>query len=342
MDAIKEGFHHAHKNWQLIVLQLLLSMVLFAGLIIVVLAFIVAAIVVLGLDLEHLDALGDMLGNVKDPMELLSDYAGLAIGLVASFLLYSIFAITVWIFTLGGSAGVLGLSIAKPHWKLGSRDFLKKGKLLFWPIAKLTGMIGLIFIGALGVMGLLAGAGATLWDMFFSSNTRLAIFLTVLFSLMAFTVMALVCVYLFALTAWSLASLVMQGTGVMDSIRNAERFIRSRPESMWLLLLSILVLGFVQFLLMSIWYTANLMPMIGLIMTLPFQLLAYAVQGYVNMALMAAVLAYYHHAQPAQSPSSTEGTHTGSQADDSQAQAHEAPEPLPSESSQTSPQTPGQ
>lgn len=337
VDSIREGFRHAHKNWQLIVLQLLLSIVLFIGLIVVVVAFILAAIVVLGLNIEKIDALGDMLGNVKDPMDLLADYAGLAIGLVTSFLLYSIFAISVWTFTLGGSAGVLGLSIMNSASRLGPRDFLREGKRLFWPVAGITGLIGLIFIVALGVMGLLAGGGATLWEMFFSSNTRLAIFLTVLFSLMAFTAMLIVVVYLFALAAWSVASLVIDGTGIAASIRNAERFIRNRPESMGLLLISIFVLGFVQFTLMSIWYTANLLPVVGLIMTLPFQIIAYAVQGYVNMALMAAVLAYYYHAHGGVS---TQPTHTAEPSAGPQAPAHEGSAQPDSGAPRTSPEQP--
>lgn len=293
-DAIREGFRQAHKNWLLIVLQLGMSLLLFVGLIAVVAVFIATAIVVLGFDISRLDALGDWLGTVKDPVELLTNYAGLALGFGFGFLLYSTFAAMVWIFTLGGSAGVLGLSITHPDNHLTVREFWDEGKLLFWRMGWLTSLMALLFIGALAIMGILAGGGSVLWDIFIDKGTRLSVFLAVLMSLVAFAVMIIVMIYLFALTSWGIAELVLRGGRVMDAVRRAEAFIRARPESFGMLLLAMLLMVLVQVMLMGVWYPVSLSPMLGIVVAIPFQIIAYAVQGYVNLALMASVLVYYH------------------------------------------------
>ncbi len=314
-DAIREGFRQAHKNWLLIVLQLAMSLLLFVGLIVVVAVFIATAIVVLGFDINRLDALGDWLGTVKDPIELLTNYAGLALGFGFGFLLYSTFAAMVWIFTLAGSAGVLGLSITHPDNKLTVREFVTEGKVLFWRMGWLTSLVGLLFIAALAVMGLLAGGGSVLWDIFISKGTRLSVFLGVLMSLLAFTVLILVMIYLFALTAWGIAELVLRGGRARDALNRAASFIRQRPESFGMLLLAIFLMVLVQVMLMGVWYPVSLSPVLGIIVAIPFQVIAYAVQGYVNLALMAAVLVYYHRL-------STPGQSSAQYAGPAQDQAH--------------------
>lgn len=335
IDAIREGFHHAHKNWQLVLLQLVMSLMLFVGLLVVVAVFIVAAIVVLGFDLSRLDALGDWLGTVKDPVDILTNYAGLAVGLGFGFLLYSVFSMTVWIFTLGGSAGVLGISITHPEAHFGPRDFIAEGRLLFWRIAALTSITGLIFIAALVAMGVLAGGGSALWDAFVSKGTRWSIFMAVLMALVAFTVMMLVMIYLFALTAWGLAELVFdEKISAMNAVRRAEEFIRLKPESFGLLLLAIMLMIFVQFILMAVWYPVSMSPVLGIFVTLPFQVVAYTVQGYVNLALMGSVLAYYYHARL-----STERQHTGSGKESPEAHTHGGSAPEAQNAQQTSAET---
>ena len=330
-NSIREGFNEAHKNWLLIILQLAMSLLLFAGLIAVVAAFILTAIVVLGFDINRLDQLGDWLGTVNDPMELLTNYAGLALGFAFGFLLYSTFAAMIWIFTLGGSAGALGVSITHPTAHISPRVFFSEGRRLFWRVAGLTSLTALFFIAALMVMGLLAGGGSVIWDIFIDKGTRLSVFLAVLMSLIAFSVMIIVMIYLFALTAWGLAEIVFRGGGVMDSVRKAAAFIKERPESFGMLLLAMLLMVLVQVMLMTAWYPISLSPRLGIVAVIPFQIVAYAVQSYVNLALMAAVLVYYHHARVA-----TAGPSTAPVEAAPQAQPHAASEGP----AQTSPQMP--
>jgi hypothetical protein len=293
-EAITEGFRLIHRNWQLILIHFLISVLSFLGFLIIIGIPLIVAIVVMGIDLAAMGVLEDMVDNVEDPLTLLNNYMGLIVIAGVCLLVYLIFAFSIFIFGLGGSAGTIASSLREHGLKFSTSLFISEGKRWFFPLMGFTALVGLIYIGALVVLAVGGGLTALAWGAMEAAGSTIGLFLKVFATLSLTTAFLATSFGSVVVTAGGIAVMVLEGTGAVKALGGAFRYIDKRPGIVWLMFL--LFVGYmvaqITFALMG--YPLQLIPIVGMFVVLPYQLLAYVLQGYLSLVILASVFAHYH------------------------------------------------
>jgi hypothetical protein len=272
--AIKSGFKLINRQWPLVAVQVGLMFVNCTGLFILVGLPVVIAIIIFGLDMSALANTQDILGLFQNPAELVSKYLVLILVVIASFLFYVMFAATLWLFVFGGTAGFIG-------------------RPLMWYFL----VISLIFIAIVIILSLFGGGIAAIVSVARSRDSTLALFLG-FFSAFVFILVSLGMLFIaFAVTKYGVAALFFKGEGAVKSFSEAVTFLWNNQNAFWLYVL--LVLGYIlaSILMMLITYPFKLIPVVGLVLALPVQLVSSIVQGYLGLVLIAVIFFYYFNAE---------------------------------------------
>lgn len=303
-EAIKEGFWLINKNWQLVLIQLGMVFVSSIGFFIIVGIPLAIAFIIFGIDLTELADTGDIFRILKGPSELLSKYLGLIIIILASFLMYLILVGLLGIYVFGGAIGVIGGSVKDRSSKFHMHTFFGEAKRLFLRLIGFTSVIGVIFIVTAFFLGLLGGSIATLVSFAQTQDSTLALFFGTFFSLILIIIAAIFILGLLSITLYGIATLFFKETGPVRSIKGATQYLIRHPSAFWLYV--ILFAGYLlaSFLLILLSYPFTLIPVIGTILSLPFQLISYAFEIYLGLVIIATMLNYYYlteiHREPAE------------------------------------------
>jgi hypothetical protein len=293
-QAIRSGFRLVNSRWQLVAIQaglMLFNCVAFFVMIGIPLGI---AFIIFGLDLTGLAEVKDVFAMVRNPAELFSKYFGLVLIVLSSFLFYILLVTTLGLYVFGGAVGVIGRSILEPDLKFSMRGFFAEARRLFFPIMWYSLVAGIVFIVIAFVLGLLGGGGAAVVSAAKSQDSTLALFLGIFFSLVLVLIGISLVFVAIAVAVYGIAVLFFRGEGAMKSFRGGFRFVWDHQSAFWLY--AILLAGYiaVSFLVMLIVYPFNLIPIIGTIISIPFQILSYAVQGYLGLVIIAVVFTYYY------------------------------------------------
>lgn len=297
VEAIKDGFRLINSRWQLVAVQAGLMFLNFIGFLVMVGIPLGIAFIIFGLDLTGLSQMHDIIGVLKNPAELFSKYFGLIFIVLFSFLLYITIVTTLGLFVFGGSSGLIGRSILDPSTRFSFRGFAAEAKKLFFPLMWYSLFVALVFIVIAFFLGILGGGIAMIVSLAKSQDSTLALFLGIFFSLiLAVFGISLICAAL-AVTVYGIAVLFFRQEGAVKSFRDAAGFIWKNQTALWLYL--ILLMGYVlaSFSIMLVVYPLNLIPIIGTIISFPFQVVTYLAQGYLSLVIMAVVFRFYYDAE---------------------------------------------
>jgi hypothetical protein len=301
-QAIKNGFRLINSRWQLIAVQAAMMLLNCIGFFILVGIPLGIAFVIFGLDLTGLAEMKDILALLHHPAELFSKYFGLVLIVVTSFLLYIVMATTFGLYIFSGSVGFIGRCILDPSEKFTMRAFFAEAKKLFFPLMWFTLFVGLVFIAIAFVLGLFGGGIAAIVSAAKSQDSTLALFLGIFFSL----VLALIGLFLIlgtlASTVYGIAALRFGQKGAIASFRTAAGFLWKHQSAFWLYVILFLGYILVSFVVMLVVYPFNLIPIIGTIISFPFQILSYVVQGYLGLVIFAVVFNYYYEMEIRETP----------------------------------------
>ena len=161
-ESIKKGFGLIHKEWKLIAAQFVLSLIGCAGFFVLVGIPLIAMVIALGLDVAEITRLKDFLSEVENPLDLIRKYLGVGLVLLTAIMVYALFAFSLWIYGLGGSAEVIAGALRDPAHRFSVRGFMAGAKRHFMPLMGYTALIGAILIGALFVLGIFGGLSVAL------------------------------------------------------------------------------------------------------------------------------------------------------------------------------------
>lgn len=311
--SIKEGINTVHKNWQLIVVQCVSMVLSFMGLFIIVGIPIAIAFIMFGLDLTEILRLKDLTSAFKGSAELLHKYFAMAIVIMLSLLLYLVFIIVLWVFTLSGTIGILknevlnkGLSghpqKVEDFWgcpfggprRFSMKTFFAEGKSFFLPAFLFSAIIGAAFILLAFMLGILGGGASAIIEMAKTQEATLALFLGVFFSLLILSVGIFLIIVTLSITTYGIAHLAFNRHGVFETFKGTVKYLYSKPSSVGfyaVLLLGYMVIGFLVILIGS---PLTLIPVIGPILALPYQLITYAIQGYLSLVMLSSIFHYYY------------------------------------------------
>ncbi len=296
-QAIKNGFRLINSRWQLVAVQAGMMILNCIGFFIFVGIPLGIAFVIFGLDLTGLTQIRDFFAVFRNPAELVSKYFGLVMIVVTSFLLYIVMVTTIGLYVFSGSVGFIGRCIISPSQKFSMRAFFAEAKKLFFPLMWFTFFVGLVFIAIAFVLGLFGGGIAVIVSAAKSQNSTLALFLGIFFSLVLALLGLSLILGTLAATVYGIAVLFFKKEGAVASFKTALRFLWNHQSAFWLYV--VLFLGYVlaSFIVMLVVYPFNLIPLVGTIISFPFQILSYVAQGYLGLVVIAVVFNYYYETQ---------------------------------------------
>lgn len=333
-DAIKNGFRLVNKNWQLVLIQFGMMLVNCIGFFVFVGIPLAVAFVIFGLDLTEMTELKNLLGTMKDASEIITKYLGLIIVLLVSFVVYLLVAVSVGIYVFGGSAGTIGRAVRDSANRFNMNTFFSEGKRLFWPLVGFTAIIGVIFIGIAFILGVFGGGIGVIISIAKGYETTLSVVLGIFLSLLLFCIGLALIISSIALTLYGTAAIVLKGTGPWQATKDTIKYLYRNPAALWLYCLVFGGYVLATFLLVLLGMPFSLIPIIGAIIAIPYQIFSYALQSYLGLVIVAVIFIYYFSTEVKPSETPDEGTEPVSGnstplSDTSQNQASEPEPPLP-------------
>lgn len=301
-ETIKNGFRIINSRWQLIVVQSAMMLLNCVGFFIIVGIPLGIAFIIFGLDLTGLAGMKDIMAIIKNPAELVSKYFGLILIIIACFLFYITLVTTAGLYVFSGSIGIIGGAIADPSSKFSSKNFFSEARRLFFPLMWYSLLIGLIFLAITFSLSLIGGGIAAVVSVARSQDSTLALFLGIFFSLVLALIGLSAILCTLAVTVYGIAVLYFRGEGSFASFRIAFHFLWNRQQAFWLYV--VLLAGYVllSFFIMLIVYPFNLIPIIGTIISFPFQILSYIAQTYLGLIILAIIFNFYYESEIRQAP----------------------------------------
>lgn len=294
IEAIKDGFRLVNRNWQLVLIQLSMVFVSSIGFFIIVGIPLAIAFIIFGIDLTELANVRDIFRILREPSDILSRYLGLFLIVLSSFLLYITLVALLGIYVFGGAIGVIGNSIRERASRFNAHTFFGEAKRLFLRLLGFTSVIGIIFVLAAFFLGILGGGIAALVSFAQSQDSTLALFFGTFFSLILIIIAVVLILGILSITLYGIAALSLKGTGPLRSIKAAIQYMLRHPDAFWLY--TVLFVGYLlaSFLLIVLGYPFTLIPIIGTILSFPYQLISYAFETYLGLLIIAAILTYYY------------------------------------------------
>ena len=293
-QAIRSGLRLVNSRLQLVAIQAGLMLFNCIAFFIMVGIPLGIAFIIFGLDLTGLAQMKDVFGMLRNPAELLSKYFGLVLIVLLSLLVYIVLVTTLGLYVFGGAVGFIGRSILEPDLKFSMRGFFAEAKKLFFPIMWFSLVAGVVFIFIAFILGLFGGGVAAIVSAAKSHDSTLALFLGIFFSLLVILVGVSLVLVGIAVTVYGIAALFFKGKGATKSFMEGFRFVWDHQNAFWLYVILLIAYVIVSFFVMLVVYPFNLIPIIGTIISIPFQLLSYVVQGYLGLVIIAIVLTYYY------------------------------------------------
>ena len=137
-----------------------------------------------------------------------------------------------------------------------------------------------------------------------------------------------------ALTLYGTAVIVLKGTGPWQATKDTIKYLYRNPAALWLYCLIFGGYVLATFFLVLLGTPFSLIPIIGAIIAIPYQIFSYAVQSYLGLVIVAVIFIYYFSTEVKPSETPDEGTEPVSGnstplSGTSQNQAPEQEPPLP-------------
>jgi hypothetical protein len=294
LEALKGGFRLVNGNWQLVLIQLSIVFLSSVGFFIIVGIPLAIAFIIFGIDLTEFAGVRDIFGILKGPSDILSRYLGLFLIVLSSLLFYIVLVALLGIYVFGGAIGVLGRSLRERYPRFSIRIFFDEARRLFLRLLGFTSLIGILFIITAFFLGILGGSIAAIVSFAQTQDSTLALFFGTFFSLILIIIAAVLILGILSITLYGIASLFFRDTGSLRSIKEAAHYLIRCPNAFWLY--AILFIGYLiaSFLLILLSYPFTLIPVIGTILSFPYQLISYAFETYLGLLIIATILHFYY------------------------------------------------
>lgn len=332
-DAIKSGFSLINKNWQLVLIQFGVMIIGCVSFFVFIGIPLAVAFVMFGIDLTEISQMKDLLATMREPSEIISRYLGLILVLLVSFFVYLLVVASIGIYAFGGSAGLISRIVREHSLRFNLNTFFSDSKRLFFPLVGFTAIIGAIFIVVAFVLGVFGGGAAAIISIAKEYGATLALFLGIFFALLLLCVGLILIVCTIALTLYGTAAIVFKDAGPLRATKETIKYLYRHLSALWLYCIVFGGYILISFLLILFGAPFNLIPIVGTIIAIPYQLFSYIVQSYLGLVILAITFSYYFSTEvkPSETPEKMETIVEGSTGipDTSHTQAswHEPPHP---------------
>ncbi len=327
--AIREGIRIVNRNWHLVIVQLFAMILSFFSFFFIVGLPVAIAFILFGLDLTEILKFDNFFSALRSSAELLQRYFAMAIVLILSLLIYISFIALLWVFVVGGTVGSLTDLILGRTDRSTLRSFFEQGRRYFIPLFLFSLLIGVIVIMIAFILGVLGGGVSAVIEYAQSQEATLALFLGIFFSLILLSAGCMMILVTLSVTVYGMADITFNGTGPIGALRETLSYIFRFPAATGFY--SLLIVGYMIANLLVIFLVSPLalIPIVGSILSLPFQVFISLVQGYLGLVVLASVFYYFRETGYRVSPPE-EGTDS-----DTSVQPVEEPAPAPAETDET-------
>ncbi len=287
-EALREGFRVVNRNWQLVLIRVAVAVLGCLGFLFIVVIPLVIALLLLGVGQVFLSQIE------SSPDILLTRYFGVAVVAGLLLLLYILFAASVGLYAFAASAGVIARTVKDESSTFSMRVFFEEGRRLFMPVLGFATIVGLMATGAVlcyAVLGVLVSYVVTYAK---SQSLSLSMFLGVFFSLVGVVSGVLILFGLLALTVYGMAAVSLKGAKPVEAVTETARYLWRTPSAVYLYAMTASLYVLLSLVLALAGLPLRAVPLAGLILGLPYQLLMHAVQGYAGLFVLAVSFVYYH------------------------------------------------
>ncbi len=294
-QRIRHGFLLASRNWQLVIVQVVVVLLNILGFLVFVLLPVRVLAVALGVDAERSGDIMQFLDAATSGAAL-SQYLGAVLVILLCLFVYVTFVLVLWLLVTGGTIGSLAHACRDEGARFSMGVFWAEAKKLFAPLAWYYTILSVAVIALFVVMAAAFGAGALGYEAAGLGESRLGIFFTVMGVLLLGSCGLFFSLCLYVLSVQGLCPLAVEGRGAMDSIKTAWRFLEKDRKSLYLIL--IVVGGYVsiEILLAFMGGMLQLIPLLGIFFYLPYSIVANIFGIYLYMAVLAAIISHYTEA----------------------------------------------
>jgi len=161
--------------------------------------------------------------------------------------------------------------------------------------------ISLFIYGAAAIVLKDIGGPKSLKDVLYFLRKYFVVCLLLVLSLLLLSLLLLFRfdVFWFAAAFWFLLFLsfivfFLIEIGAARPIKIAAHYLYDHPPAVWLYIIVSVGYILVSFLLILLGYPFNLIPVVGTILSIPYQIISSAFQTYIGLSIIAALFAYYH------------------------------------------------
>lgn len=292
IECIKEGFHITHRNWQVILLKIAVTIVSLAGFFFFIGIPIAIAIAYLSVDIANIKDILPWIMS-ENPMEILSKYLGLAILIFIALILYLTAVSTLMLYTFGGMLGVLRNAALNIQYKFSFSSFFKEAKKLFFPLLWLFSIALLVITAIVIILGILTVVIFFVTHAFSESGTRLSVFVTSFFSLLIIFLTIIGGLASIIFMVYAAMALAVEKKGVIDSFKNAWNFVTNKPMAFLFYIILVISIIAVNIILMILGGSFRMIPTVGPLINIPYKLIYYVLQSYLGIVMWGSLLVFY-------------------------------------------------
>jgi hypothetical protein len=291
IECIKEGLNLAQRNWQLVLLKIVVAIINLFLLFVFIGVPLVIVIASLGIDFAYTKDL--LPGFINNPTEILSKYLGIVLLIFAAFTLYICVVSVITLYTFGGTIGVLRTSALNLQYKFSLSSFFQEARTLFFPLLWLLSLLYLFVTLAVIFLGILTGTVFLMIHIFGDSGSTIYVFTVFFFSLLLIFLAIAGGMGIFIYAVYSIMSLVVDRKGVMESLKTSWSYLKHRPRAFLFYIVLILGIFGINICILILGGIIQILPVIGVVIAIPYQLIYYVIQVYLGVFLWSSMLIYY-------------------------------------------------
>jgi hypothetical protein len=247
------------------------------------------------------------------------------------FILYLASVIAMWIYAFAGTIGSLARTIINGQ-NFSVRIFWSEAKRLFFPVFIYTNICVFVFALLAMAMGILSESAKKIISVAETQEATLAVFLGIFFFLVLLSVGVFLFFLMMGITLYGSGFLVFNRPRPFRAFRQIARYLYETPSAhlfLGILAIAYLIAGSIVVTVTSV---LAMIPAVGPLLAMPFQLVTQAAHGYVSLVILSSVfLFYYRTGLPVSAAESKADSDISEPAVDEQAQAPEKKDENPPE-----------
>ncbi len=290
-SAFESGFEVINRNWQLVAVNFLWTVLSLIGLIVVIFIPLFIVFVMAGSDISglfNIDNLYDL------PYMLFSKYTVFAIFLGILIVMYALFALTISLFVFAASCGVIGQGLKDGSSKFSFKEFFNEGKRLFFPVLGFTSIIGMIAIVGIILFAVYLLLINNIIGKAGDINSTFGHFMSIFLWLLTLVILLFLIVGTLSITIYGIGIIALKGNRIVESLKEAFSFVIEKASAFWFYGLAVAGYLIIYLFVVFIGFILGLIPFVGVVITFPYQVFVYAVQSYLGLTVLSSTFSYYY------------------------------------------------